>query len=115
MIICSILCLYISSSGLRFWVCGQHRFLLQCRKWFLVQMRAISRALINWSGDRFVPADSDLEYARFGMDLSQIGEQSWLYPVAGVRGILRPPGMKVGMLKFDPSTDKSSDIGKICI
>ena len=78
-------------------------------------MRAISRALINWSGDRFVPADSDLEYARFGMDLSQIGEQSWLYPVAGVRGILRPPGMKVGMLKFDPSTDKSSDIGKICI
>jgi len=74
-------------------------------------MRAISRALIIWSGDRVVPTDSDLEYARFGMDLSQIGEQSCCWSQKDVEA----PGMKVGMLMFDPSTDKSSDIGKICI
>ena len=52
------------------------------------------------------------EYARFGMDQDQIGDQACLDPFPRVRGMRRPPGMRVGELKFNPSTSSNSDISK---
>ena len=54
-----------------------------------MQIRILSDANGNWMNDRVVqkPKDSNLEYARFGLDLSQIRDQQWLEPVSGVRGM----------------------------
>ena len=84
------------------------------REWFLIQMRNLSRAKVQWSGYRVItmPTDSDLEYAWFGMTLGQIGAQSWLEPVSGARGMMRPPGMKAEKLDFDPCSTRSSEFGK---
>ena len=77
-------------------------------------MRALSRARIQWSGDKVIKitTDSDQEYARFGMDQDQIGDQACLDSFPRVRGMRRPPGMRVGELKFNPSTSSNSDISK---
>ena len=46
---------------------GGCRFLLQCRQWLPVQMRALARAKIQWSDGRIIqfPKESDLAYSRF--------------------------------------------------
>ena len=36
----------------------------------------------------------------------------WSDPVSGVKKMLRPPGVKIGLLEFDVSSTKSCDIGK---
>lgn len=79
-------------------------------------MRAISKARIQWSGDRVIrlTRKSDLEYARFGLSSEQIGVKTLRDPVSGVREMRRPPGVKIGLLKFDISSTKSCDIGKKC-
>ena len=48
---------------------GGCRFLLQCRQWFPVQMRALARSKIQWSDERVLrlPLEADLEYSRFGL------------------------------------------------
>ena len=73
-------------------------------------MRALSRARIQWSGDKVIKIPT--EYARFGMDQDQIGDQACLDSFPRVRGMRRPPGMRVGELKFNPSTSSNSDISK---
>ena len=95
---------------------GGCRFLIQCRGWYLVQIRALSRANIQWKDGRVLrkPTESDLEYARFGIPPEQIGNPSWMDLVSGTRVLLRYPGMMAEKLVFDPSTSKSSDIGARC-
>ena len=70
---------------------GGCRFLLQCRQWLPVQMRALSRAKIQWSDGRVIqsPKESDLVYSRFGLSPEQIGEQSWSEPAPG--GLAQEP------------------------
>jgi len=95
---------------------GGCRFMLQCREWFVTQMRIIAGARIQWTDDRVIrqPRDADLEYARFGMTLEEIGEQTWMDPVPGIRGRKKPDGVRIPVLDFDVSTAKSSDIGSKC-
>ena len=38
-----------------------------------------------------MPTEADLKYTRFGLAPGQIGAQTWLDPVSGVRGMGRPP------------------------
>ena len=92
------------------------RFLIQCREWFTVQIRALARANIQWMDGRVlrVPNEADLEYARFGLTSEQIGFQSWTEPVPGVRGFARPASISVPLIECDPSTTFSTDIGRIC-
>ena len=95
---------------------GGCRYLIQCREWFLVQMRVLSRANVQWKDGRVLqePTASDLEYARFGISPELIGNPSWMEPVSGTRGLVRYPGISAEKLVFDPSTTKSSDIGAKC-
>jgi len=95
---------------------GGCRFLLQCREWFVTQMRIIAGAKIQWSDGRVIrqPRDTDLEYARFGMTPEEIGEQTWMDPVSGIRGLRRPDGVRIPLLSFEVSTAKSTDIGSKC-
>jgi len=95
---------------------GGCRFLIQCREWFMVQIRAVARASIQWMDGRvlWVPNEADLEYARFGLTLEQIGFQSWTEPVPAGRGFARPASIAVPLIEFDPSTTFSTDIGRIC-
>ena len=57
---------------------GGCRFLVQCRQWLPVQMRALARAKIQWTEGRVIrlPLDIDHEYSRFGLTPEQIGVQS---------------------------------------
>ena len=95
---------------------GGCRFLLQCRQWLPVQMRALARAKIQWSDDRVIrlPLEADLEYSRFGLTTEEIGDQAWTHPVPGGLRMVRPPGVKVAMLEFDISKAWSCDIGRAC-
>ena len=95
---------------------GGCRFLIQCREWFMVQVRTLARANIQWMDGRVirVPNEADLEYARFGLSSEQIGFQSWTEPVPGVRGFARPESISVPLIEFDPGTTFSTDIGRLC-
>ena len=95
---------------------GGCRFLIQCREWLLVQMRALANSNIQWKDGRVikVPTESDLEYARFGLTQDQYEGSSWSVPVSGSRGWMRAPGMVVKGLDVDISTVRSSDIGAKC-
>ena len=95
---------------------GGCRFLIQCREWFMVQIRALARANIQWMDGRVlrVPTEADLEYARFGMTSEQIGFQSWTEPAPGAWGWIRPASITVPMIDLDPSTTLSKDIGRLC-
>ena len=95
---------------------GGCRFLIQPREWFLVQIRTLARANIQWMDDRIlrVPNEADLEYARFGMTSEQIGFQSWTEPVSGSWGFARPSSITVPLIDLDPSTALSKDIGRAC-
>ena len=92
------------------------RFLLQCRQWLPVQMRALARARIQWSDAREIqfPKESDLVYSRFGLSPEQIGEQSWREPVPGTLRMMRPPGITVGVVNFDMGSIRSSILGRAC-
>ena len=85
---------------------GGCRFLLQCRQWLPVQMRALARARIQWSDGRIIqpPKEFDLVYSRFGLSPEQIGEQSWSEPVPGTLRMVRPSGIAVGVVNFDMGT-----------
>ncbi len=54
-------------------------------------METIARAKIQWFDDCViqVPMEAYTQYARFGMSLEEIGDQSWVEPVTGV-GMMRP-------------------------
>jgi hypothetical protein len=95
---------------------GGCRFLIQCREWFMVQIRALARANIQWMDGQvlWVPNEADLEYARFGLTSEQIGFQSWTEPVPGVRGFARPESISIPLIEFDPRTTFSTDIGRLC-
>ena len=95
---------------------GGCRFLLQCRQWLPVQMRALARARIQWSDGRIIqpPKESDLVYSRFGLSPEQIGEQSWSEPAPGTLRMVRPPGIAVGVVNFDMGTIRSSVLGGAC-
>ena len=95
---------------------GGCRFLLQCRQWLPVQMRALAKARIQWSDGRVIklPQESDLQYARFGLTPEQIGVQTWTEPVTGRLRMMRPPGVKVELLDFKIDTVKSFEIGRAC-
>ena len=95
---------------------GGCRFLIQCREWFMVQIRALARANIQRMDGRVlrVPNEADLEYARFGLTSEQIGFQSWTEPVPGVRGFARPESISIPLIEFDPRTTFSTDIGRLC-
>ena len=95
---------------------GGCRFLLQCRQWLPVQMRALARAKIQWSDGRVIqsPKESDLVYSRFGLTPEQIGDQSWSEPVPGILRMMRPPGIMAGVVNFDMGMIKSSILGKAC-
>ena len=56
---------------------GECRFLLQCRQWFLVQVRVLARAKVQWADGRVLelPVEENLEYSRFGLSAEDIGEQ----------------------------------------
>ena len=95
---------------------GGCRYLLQCRQWLPVQMRALARARIQWSDGRVIPSpkESDLIYSRFGLSPEQIGEQSWSEPAPGILRMVRPPGIAVGVVNFDMGTVRSSILGGAC-
>ena len=95
---------------------GGCRFLLQCRDWFLVQMGIIARARILWSGERVirVPTEAEVIYSRFGLSVEDIGDQSWIEPVPGVRGLMRPGGVKFPILDLKIESAKSKEIGRVC-
>ena len=95
---------------------GGCRFLLQCRQWLPVQMRALARAKIQWTEGRVIrlPLDIDHEYSRFGLTPKQIGVQSWTDPAPGDLRMVRPPGVKIELLKFEVSTAKIGEIGRAC-
>ena len=95
---------------------GGCRYLIQCRKWFLVQIRIMARANIQWTDSRVirVPTEADLEYARFGLSSDQIGFQSWTEPVTGARGFYRPGSISVPLIDFDPSVVHNTRIGRLC-
>ena len=69
------------------------RFLLQCRQWLPVQMRALARAKIQWFDGRIIkfPQEFDLAYSRFGLTPEQIGVQIWSEPVSRDLRMVRPP------------------------
>ena len=93
---------------------GGCRFLLQCRQWLPVEMRAFARAKIQWSDGRIIqsPKESDLAYSRFGLTPEQIGDQTWSEPVPRTLRMMRPPGIKAGVVNFDMATVRSSIVGK---
>ena len=95
---------------------GGCRFLLQCRQWLPVQMRALAKARIQWSDGRVIrfPQESDLQYSRFGLTPEQIGDQSWTEPVTGRLRMMRPPGVKIEVLDFKIATVKSFELGRAC-
>ena len=95
---------------------GGCRFLLQCRQWLPVQMRALARAKIQWSDGRIIqpPKESDLVYSRFGLTPEHIGGQTWSEPVPGTLRMMRPPGITAGGVSFDMGTVRSSILGKAC-
>ena len=95
---------------------GGCRFLLQCRQWLPVQMRALAKARIQWSDGRVIrlPQESDLQYARFGLTPEQIGDQTWTEPVAGRLRMMRPLGVRVELLDFKIATVKSFELGRAC-
>ena len=95
---------------------GGCRYLIQCREWFLVQIRVLARANIQWTDGRVirVPTEADLEYARFGLSSDQIGFQSWTEPVVGARGFSRPGSISVPLVEFDPSVVSNTRIGRLC-
>ena len=82
---------------------GGCRFLLQCRQWLPVQLRAISRAKIQWSDGRMIRLlkDSNLEYSRFGLTLEQLGDQSWSGSAPGGLRMIRPSGVKIPLVKLE--------------
>ena len=57
-----------------------------------------------------LPRDTDLEYARFGLTLEHIGEQTWKNPVSRMRGMSRPTGVKLGIVEFDVNTTQSRGV-----
>ena len=81
---------------------GGCRFLLQCRQWLPVQMRALARAKIQWSDERIIqsPKESNLVYSRFGSTPEEIGDQTWSEPVPGTLRMMRPPGITAGVVNF---------------
>ena len=95
---------------------GGCRYLLQCRQWFLVQVRVLARAKVRWTDGRVLelPEEGNLEYSRFGLSMEDIGEQSWSQPVIGARGMVRPPGIRIKLLEFDVSSTKPCEIGRKC-
>ena len=95
---------------------GGCRFLLQCRQWLPVQMRALAKARIQWSDGRMIgyPQESDLQYSRFGLTPEQIGDQTWTEPVTGRLRTMRPPGVTVDLLDFNIATVKSFELGRAC-
>ena len=95
---------------------GGCRFLLQCRQWLPVQMRALSRAKIQWSDGQVIqsPKESDLVYSRFGLSPEQIGVQSWSEPAPGTLRMVRPPGIALGVVNFDMGSIRSSILGRAC-
>ena len=56
---------------------GGCRFLLQCRQWLPVQMRALARSKIQCADEKMLrlPLEADLEYSRFGLTPAEIGAQ----------------------------------------
>ena len=92
---------------------GGCRFLLQCRQWLPVQMRALAKARIQWSDGRVIklPQESDLQYASTP---EQIGVQTWTEPVTGRLRMMRPPGVKVELLDFKIAMVKSFELGRAC-
>ena len=56
---------------------GGCRFLLQCRQWLPVQMRALARSKIQCADEKMLrlPLEADLEYSRFRLTLAEIGAQ----------------------------------------
>ena len=95
---------------------GGCRYLLQCRQWFLVQVRVLARAKVRWTDGRVLelPEGENLEYSRFGLSAEDIGEQSWTQSVTGARGMVRPPGIRIKLLEFDVSSTKPCEIGRKC-
>ena len=93
------------------------RFLLQCREWFLVQIKVLAITKIQWSDDRVLrfPKDEDLEYSRVGLSLEKIGEQTWSQSVYGNRSMVHPSGIKVRLLGVDVSSTKPCEIGRRCM
>lgn len=61
---------------------GGCRFLIQCREWFLVQIRILARARLQWMDNRVLklPGEDDLMYARFGLSPEQLGSPNWREP-----------------------------------
>ena len=96
---------------------GRCRFLAQCREWYLIQMKCLSRANVSWDNDLVIRLlrESDEEYARFSLTPEQLSIQSWMDHVLRVRGMGRPPRMLGSGLEFYPSTTRSSDIGIRCL
>ena len=95
---------------------GGCRFVIQPRLWFLEQICILGRCKIQWIDQRVLrrPDEDDWLYARFGLSQEQIGYQSWRNPVTRLRGLVRPPGINVALLEFDPSTTKNTVIGRRC-
>ena len=95
---------------------GGCRFLLQCRQWFLVQVRVLARAKVRWTDGRVLelPEVENLEYSRFGLSTEDIGEQFWTQPVIGALSMVRPPGIRIKLLEFDVSSTKPCEIGRKC-
>jgi len=95
---------------------GGCRFLIQCREWFLVQIRILARARLQWMDGRVLrlPAEDDLMYARFGLSPEQLGSPDWRQPARPGSGMGRPREMPVAVVRFDPSTTRSSEIGRLC-
>jgi len=95
---------------------GGCRFLIQSREWFLVQIRVLVKAQINWSNGRVLrePRDDDLEYSRFGLLPEEVGDQTWREPVSEVWRMTRPVGVKIPLLKFEVSHTKPAEIGRRC-
>ena len=95
---------------------GGCRFVIQPRLWFLEQIRILRRSKVQWMDGRILkmPDEEDEIYARFGLSVEQIGFQSWRNPVDKVRGLVRPPGINVELLVFDPSVTKNTVIARRC-
>ena len=61
-----------------------------------------------------VPSEVYVIYSRFGLTLDDIGDQSWMEPVSGIRGLMRPAGVRFPVLEFKVESSKSKEIRKKC-
>ena len=89
---------------------------MEAREWFLVQVDVLAQVGYTWCrGMRLdPPGKEEKEYARFGLELEDLGKQVWSRPVESSRGLERSKGLRIPLLVLDMEKVKSKEIGEKC-